>query len=280
MSTQPKMPLDFSKIRGDKFNPIPKPEGEYLGVITSFEDTRTRSGAPMWVFGVTLRQDPSAVYPVYCLLGPDQIWKLRNLLLAVGLKVPRERVSVEGGRLIGKELGVCLEEEDFEGRKKSVIGQVFPASEYEGSDGDADEVCTTPSDFQTVALDLLRRLVGGGSHGPEGIEALTMALSGHGLDPDNAVGPAINNLASSVSEAGDKIRGGLDNIARAIGGTAECHRCHKTLRAADLAAADDLGYRPGIPLCKPCAVKEAESLVDGAEWARQVRARRAKRDEG
>ncbi|AXL88707.1 hypothetical protein C4J65_10490 [Streptomyces sp. CB09001] len=276
MSTQPKMTLDFSKIRGGRFNPIHKPEGEYLGVVTSFEETKTRSGTAMWVFGVTLRQDSSAIYPVYCILNTESVWKLRRLLMAVGFTVPKKRITVDGNKLIGKDIAVCLEDDEYEDGEKSVIGSVFPASEYEGSPRDADKVCTTPpdSDFQAVFLELFRRLVGQGPHGPEGIEALTMALSRHGLDPDNAVGPAINNLASSVYEAGDKIRGGLDSIAQAIRGAVRCTDCYEWFIPADLVQVDEIGYRPNKPTCKPCAVKVTKPTGAAQEWARRIRIER------
>lgn len=272
MSAQPKMPLDFSKIRNGKFNQIHKPEGEYLGVITSFEDTKSKAGTAMWVFGVTLRRDPSAVYPVYCSLSVDQIWKLRNLMLAAGFQVPKARVEIKGGDLLGKDIAVCLEDDEYEGKPKSVIGSFFPASEYEG---DADEVeePTTPSDHQSALLDLLRRIAGGGPHGPEGIEAVAVALAGSDLH-DGAIGPAINNLASSVYETGDKIRGGLDNIAQAIRGAVRCTGCHEWFIPADLVQVDEIGYRPNKPTCKPCAAKVIEPTGAAQEWARRTRIER------
>ncbi|GAQ68969.1 hypothetical protein T45_00689 [Streptomyces turgidiscabies] len=131
MSTQPKKTLDFAQIQSGKFNPIRKEEGEYLGVITSFEETNLKGGGPTWLFGVTLREDLSAVYPVYCLLGPDKLWKLRNLLVATGFPAPKKRVEIKGGDLLGKDIGVYLEDDEYEDGKKSVIGSFFPASEYE-----------------------------------------------------------------------------------------------------------------------------------------------------
>lgn len=138
-----KMTLDFSQVKdGGSFSPKHKPEGEYLGTITSFEDTKSKAGNAMWVFGVTLKSDRRAVYPVYCTLNTESLWKLRQVLMACGIRVPKKKLSVDGNRLVGKDLGVCLEDDEYEGKKKSVITTFFPADEYEGdddSDDDSDE---------------------------------------------------------------------------------------------------------------------------------------------
>lgn len=134
-----KMNLDFSQVKdGGSFSPKHKPEGEYLGTITSFQDTKSKAGAAMWVYGITLKNDRRAIYPTYCLLGAEQVWKLRNLMVAAGFKVPKKRMSVDGNRLVGKEVGIFLEDDEYEGKKKSVISSFFPANEYSGPEDDDD----------------------------------------------------------------------------------------------------------------------------------------------
>jgi len=134
-----KMTLDFSQVKdGGAFSPKHKPEGEYLGTITSFEDTKSKSGNAMWVFGITLKTDRRAIYPTYCVLNPESLWKLRQVLMAAGIKVPKKRLTVDGNRLVGKDIGVFLEDDEYEGKKKSVISGYFPASEYDGPAGDDD----------------------------------------------------------------------------------------------------------------------------------------------
>lgn len=138
-----KQTIDFSQTKDQSgFNPKRKDEGEYLGTITSFEDTKSKGGNAMWVFGVALKNDRRATYPVYCLLGADQVWKLRNMMMAAGFAVPKKRITVDGNRLVGKDIGIFLEDDEYEGKPKSVIGSFFPASEYSGpenSDDDAAE---------------------------------------------------------------------------------------------------------------------------------------------
>lgn len=130
-----KMTLDFSQVKdASAFNPKRKTEGEYLGTVVSFSDTKSKADKAMWVFGVALKSDRRAVYPVYCLLGPDQVWKLRNMMLAAGFKVPKKRMNVDGNRMVGKDIGIFLEDDEYEGKPKSVIGSFFPPDEYTGPD--------------------------------------------------------------------------------------------------------------------------------------------------
>lgn len=129
--------LDFSQVRdAGNFNPKRKTEGEYLGTIVSFEDTKSKSGNKMWVYGIQLKSDRRAVYPVYCVLDVKSLWKLRDVLMACGVKVPKKKLNVDGNRLVGKDVGIFLEDDEYEGKPKSVITSFFPASEYEGADAD------------------------------------------------------------------------------------------------------------------------------------------------
>src|SRR3546814_9623767 len=98
--------LDFSQVRdAGNFNPKRKTEGEYLGVIVSFEDTKSKSGNKMWVYGIQLKSDRRAVYPVYCVLDPKSLWKLRDVLVACGKKVPKKRLAIKGDVILNKEVG-------------------------------------------------------------------------------------------------------------------------------------------------------------------------------
>lgn len=60
--------------------------------------------------------------------------------------------------------------------------------------------------------------------------------------------------------------------------TRECRKCGDLhTYPDDFAQADDIGYNPKRPMCKPCAAEniESESFIprDGAEWARKLRGR-------
>lgn len=135
-----KMNLDFSKTKdGSAFNPKRKTEGEYIGTIISFTDGKSKSNNSMWVYGIALETDRRAVYPVYCLLDADSLWKLRNMMLAAGFKVPKKRMQIDGNRPVGKRIGVYLEDDEYEGKPKSVVASFFSPDDYSGPENEDDD---------------------------------------------------------------------------------------------------------------------------------------------
>lgn len=134
-----KKALDFSDVKdGSIFSTTHLEEGDYSAKIIQVEDRESKDGEDMWVFAIQLNDRKSAVYPFYCKLVENQLWKLRNLLIAAGKSVPKKRVAVDPNSIVGKAIGVTLEDDEYEGRLKSSIAAVFPASEL-ADDEDPDE---------------------------------------------------------------------------------------------------------------------------------------------
>lgn len=134
-----KKAVDFSDVKdGSIFSTTHLEEGDYLAKIIQVEDRDSKDGEDMWVFAIQLNDRKSAVYPFYCKLVENQLWKLRNLLIAAGKSVPKKRVAVDPNSIVGKTIGVTLEDDEYEGRLKSSIAAVFPASELADDDPDED----------------------------------------------------------------------------------------------------------------------------------------------
>lgn len=76
-------------------------------------------------------------------LQPQSLWALRNFLEAMGLEVPEAEMELDLDEYIGLELGVEIEMESYQGKKRPRIIDVFPASELDGeadgNDGDEDD---------------------------------------------------------------------------------------------------------------------------------------------
>ena len=149
--------VDFSNVkdRGD-FNTARVEAGDYLAKVVKVEDTESKGDSSfMYVFTIKLSKYSQYGYPYYCKLTENQLWKLRNLLVAGGLNVPKARLKVDPNKVIGKTIGVTMEDDEYEGREKSVIAAVFPAAELaaeagpsqdepeEDDDEDEDEVDET-----------------------------------------------------------------------------------------------------------------------------------------
>jgi hypothetical protein len=138
------MQIDFTKVPegGGLFNKRRQRAGDYKAKITKVEDAKAKaSGDPMWLFTI---QVGAGKYPYYCQFKENTLWKIRNLIQSAGLKVPKKRVNVNPAILVGKDIGVTLEDAEYEGKIQSEVAAVFPLSELENAESpdedDEDEV--------------------------------------------------------------------------------------------------------------------------------------------
>lgn len=130
--------VDFSNVKdGGNFNRKRIPQGDYLAKITKIEDAKAKDGIFQYLVSIKIVSHATAVLPYYCKLQENQLWKLRNLLIAGGLSVPKKRTKVDPNRLVGKLIGVTIEDDEFEGKEQSSIAAVFPAAELPDGDSPA-----------------------------------------------------------------------------------------------------------------------------------------------
>lgn len=132
--------LDMTDVKeGGNFNKKRIPSGDYLAKVLKVEDAQVKKGdnqgADQWLFTVQIVKFPSAKYPYYCTLVPNQLWKVRNLAVACGMTVPKKRFKLDPNKLVGKNIGVSIEDTEYDGRDQSEITGVFPAAELEDYDG-------------------------------------------------------------------------------------------------------------------------------------------------
>lgn len=143
--------VDFSgvKDRGN-FNPKHIAEGDYAAKIVKVEDAESKKDQSFqYVFTIKLNKFSQNSYPYYCKLQENQLWKLRNIAVAAGLNVPKKRMKFDPNKVVGKSIGVTMEDDEYEGKMKSVIGAVFPISEL--ADGAEIEDDATEDDFEEGA---------------------------------------------------------------------------------------------------------------------------------
>lgn len=128
MSTQI---VDFSNVKdGGQFNRNRVPAGDYLAQVVKVDDAKAKDGVFQYLFSIKLKnQHQSRTFPYYCKLQDNQLWKLRNLLIAGGMTVPKKRMKLDPSRIVGKLIGVTLEDDEYEGREQSEITAVFPAAD-------------------------------------------------------------------------------------------------------------------------------------------------------
>lgn len=145
--------IDFTNVKdGGNFNTKRQPEGDYRAKVTNVVDAQAKDGVAQWLFTI---QVGTGTYPYYCKHMENQYWKIRNLLVAAGMNVPKKKVKVDPNKLVGKSIAVTLEDDEYEGKMKSVVAATFPLSELDddntpdepddedGDDGDEDEAPVT-----------------------------------------------------------------------------------------------------------------------------------------
>lgn len=158
MATSPKV-IDFSNVReGGTFNKRRIPSGDYLMTITKCDDAEVKSGDNKGTFQYLFTLKPKnkhtdRAFPYYCQLKEDQLWKLRNLAIAAGLNVPKKKMKFDPSKVIGRTVGVTLEDDEYEGKAQSTIVAIFPAAEMvEGAVTEADDD-DTPEDDEDESIE-------------------------------------------------------------------------------------------------------------------------------
>lgn len=139
--------VDFTNVKErSEFNKKRQPEGDYRGKILAVADSPTKEDKePQWLWTIKVG---SGVYPYYTKNADEsQFWKIRALLIAAGKAVPKKRVKVNPNEIVGREIGVTLQDTEYNGRAQSEIGGVLPLSELDDSDApDEDDDDAAPLD--------------------------------------------------------------------------------------------------------------------------------------
>lgn len=135
-----KVRIDLSEAaEGGAFNPRNVEEGDYVGKIKACVVDISKQGNKQLVFTITADEVRGATYPYYCPLEGKGAWKTRNMIEAIGKKAPKAAASVDTDIFINKPIGFELVDDEYEGRMKSVINQVFPASDVTGKGAEVDD---------------------------------------------------------------------------------------------------------------------------------------------
>lgn len=139
--------LDFTNVKdGGQFNKRHFPEGDYKARITKVEDKESKAGKPMWLFSIEIKNKGGlGTYPYYCVLEESQLWKLRSLFAAAGVVIPKKRVRVDPNKLVGKWIGVTLQDTEYNEKLQSEVQFAIPVSALQ-ADADDEDIDETEDD--------------------------------------------------------------------------------------------------------------------------------------
>lgn len=135
--------VDFSNVKegGATFNKKRVPAGDYAAKVTKVQDSPAKDGIHQWLFTIELTSKfTDRKFPYYCKLQENQLWKLRNLFLAGGVVVPKKKVKVDPTKIVGRLIGITLEDDEYDNKLQSVISAVFPASDLDDAADEADDL--------------------------------------------------------------------------------------------------------------------------------------------
>lgn len=128
MAAKPRT-VDTTEVKDSSgFNPARLPEGSYRAKISDVADHKSKAGAEMWVYTISVPGTRS-VFAYYVPLEGKAVWKLDRLFSAAGKPLPRKRNTVDPNSILGREIGIELEDSEYNGKEQSQITAVFSASQ-------------------------------------------------------------------------------------------------------------------------------------------------------
>ena len=136
--------IDMSNVKeGGNFNKKRIPSGDYLAKIIKVEDAVAATDkVPQYLFTIQIQGHSATRLPYYCKLQDNQLWKLRNIFIAAGKTVPKQKVKVDPNQIVGKLIGVTIEDAEYKDEEQSEIAGVFPSAEL----GDSTAVSSSADD--------------------------------------------------------------------------------------------------------------------------------------
>ena len=144
-----KIRIDFSKTEERSgWNTRQIPPGLYKATIASVKETEAQDGTAMLVYGFrpTSSRFRTRLFPYYCKLQQNQLWKLRDLLIAAGERIPKKALNIDPNKVVGREIAIEVEDDVWDGKVRSQVQAVFSAEmaeedlAAEDSDETQDEV--------------------------------------------------------------------------------------------------------------------------------------------
>lgn len=119
--------LDFTSVEKSSYNTRQMPAGLYEARITEVVQKSAQDGTDMLVYTLapTHPQYRGRRFPYYCKLSPNQLWKLRDLLVAAGEDIPRRAVRVQPEKIVNRLLCIEVSDDTYGGTVRSTVDSVY-----------------------------------------------------------------------------------------------------------------------------------------------------------
>lgn len=119
VATEFEIDLPTSEEMGQKI-PIGKYLAKVVSVVKGFSKS---SGAPMWTWTYVVVDGPNAGFELidYTVLSPAAMWKVVQVLEALGLGKPGEKVAFKAVDALNRLCALDVVDDEYQGVKKSKI---------------------------------------------------------------------------------------------------------------------------------------------------------------
>ena len=124
--------VDFSEVESQDFS---LPNGPYILAVTSVEKKRSEASGNDylgWEYKVAEGKHKGKKVWDNTSLQPQALWRLRNLLEAMGMEIEDGEMDIDLDDLAGELIGVEIENEKYNGKNKARIINFLAVSELEG----------------------------------------------------------------------------------------------------------------------------------------------------
>lgn len=136
------------------------PEGTYEVVVNGATQKDSRDGNPMIVFEFEVTEGAHKGAKLYenCSLQPQALFKLKSVLMALGMDIPNKAFDLNLRDLVGLTCEVEVGHEVYEGKKRARILQYNDPEETQEDDSDEDDEESVEDKLQDLDIDELKAL--------------------------------------------------------------------------------------------------------------------------
>ena len=165
MATKPRKSRSSSSINVDlsgvEASRKAIPEGTYEVVVNGANQKDSRDGNPMIAFEFEVTEGAHKGAKLYenCSLQPQALFKLKSVLMALGMDIPNKAFDLNLRDLVGLTCEVEVGHEVYGGKKRARILQYNDPEETQESDSDEDDDEESVEDkLQDLDIDELKAL--------------------------------------------------------------------------------------------------------------------------
>lgn len=117
------------------------PEGSYTVVVNGVSQKDSREGNPMLAFEFEVSEGPYQGAKLYenCSLQPQALFKLKTVLLALGMDIPDKAFDLNLRDLVGLTCEVEVGHETYDGKKRARIVEYSNSEESDEEEDEQDE---------------------------------------------------------------------------------------------------------------------------------------------